>query len=68
MNGLASLGLILILYAAAVFAITVKKPASIWEMKKVLVSRKAIGEKGTVVLFFIIGAVAAGFGVWLLVR
>ena len=68
MNGLALLGLILIVYAVAVVAITVKKPAAVWDIGKVQFYRKRLGEKGTVILFLVIAAIAAGFGIWLLVR
>ncbi len=68
MNGLALLGLILILYSVVVVVLTVKKPKSIWEMGKIKAFIKVLGERGTVILFYIIAAVALGFGVWLLVR
>jgi hypothetical protein len=29
---------------------------------------KLLGDKGTVIMFYIIAAVALGFGIWLLVR
>lgn len=68
MNGLALLGLILILYAVLVVVLAVKKPKSIWEMGKVKLFIKLLGDKGTVVFFYVIAAVALGFGIWLLVR
>jgi len=68
MNGLALLGLSLILYAIAVVVLAVKRPASIWEMGKIRWFRKALGENGTVILFYVIAAVALGFGIWLLAR
>ena len=68
MNGLALLGLILILYAVVVVVLAVKKPKSIWEMGKIKLFIKLLGDKGTLVLFYVIAAVALGFGIWLLVR
>ena len=68
MNGLALLGLILILYAVLVVFIAAKKPKSIWEMGKIKAFRNKLGEKGTVIFFYIWAAIALGFGIWLLVR
>lgn len=68
MNGLALLGLVLVIYAVFVFFIAAKKPKSIWEMKKIQMFINSLGEKGTVIFFYIWGAIALGFGIWLLVR
>jgi hypothetical protein len=68
MNGLALLGLLLIIYAGVVVFMAAKKPPTIWDMGKIKFFRKILGEKGTVVLFYVIAAVAAGFGIWLLVK
>ncbi|NLM76768.1 MAG: hypothetical protein GX173_01600 [Ruminococcaceae bacterium] len=68
MNGLALLGLVLILYAAAVVYIAIKKPASIWDMAKIRLFRKIMGDRGTVVFFLIFAAATLGVGIWLLVH
>lgn len=68
MNGLALLGIILILYAIFVIYITVKKPASIWDMAKIKLFRKALGEKGTVIFFYIFALISAAVGVYLMVK
>ena len=68
MNGLALLGLFLILYAAAILAITIKKPKSIWEMGKIKFFLKLLGDRGTVIFFYVFAAISLGFGIWLLVR
>lgn len=68
MNGLALLGLILILYSILVVFITIKKPKSIWEMGKIKMFIKLLGEKGTIIFFYVFAAIALGFGIWLLVR
>ncbi len=66
MNGWGLLGLLLILYAAAIVYITAKKPENIWDMPKIKLFRKVLGEKGTVIFFYLFAAVALGFGIWLL--
>jgi hypothetical protein len=68
MSGLALLGIFLLVYAVVVVLITVKKPASIWEMKKIQLFIKYLGEKGTVVFFYAWALLAAGIGLWLLIR
>ncbi|QSX08845.1 hypothetical protein J0B03_01805 [Alkalibacter rhizosphaerae] len=67
MKGWALLGLILIVYGIAVIGITVKKPKSIWDMAKIRMFRKVLGEQGTVVFFYIFAAVAIGVGAWLMI-
>ena len=66
MDGWALLGLLLIAYAAFVVYLNIKKPAKIWDMAKIRMFRKLLGEQGTVVFFYIFAAVALGFGIWLL--
>ena len=68
MNGLALLGLFLILYAVVVVVLAVRKPKSICEMGKIQWFIKVLGDKGTVIFFYVFAAVALGFGIWLLVR
>lgn len=68
MNGWALLGLFLILYSVSVFFITFKKPEGIWNMAKIRFFRKILGEKGTVLSFYIIAAIVAVIGIWLLLR
>ncbi len=60
------LGLVLIAYAAFVVYLNVKKPEKIWDMAKIRMFRKVLGEKGTVIMFYVFAAIALGFGVWLL--
>ena len=66
MNGWALLGLFLIIYGAFVFFIAIKKPEAIWKMGKIQAFVKKLGEKGTVIFFFVWGIIALGFGIWLL--
>ena len=68
MDGLALLGLILIAYAGAVIFITVKKPEQIWNMAKIKLFRKMLGDRGTEIFFYLFALAAAGFGVWLLLQ
>ena len=68
MNGLALLGVILVLYAGAVVFIAAKKPEGLWNMAKIRMFRKVLGEGGTVIFFYLFAAVSLGVGVWLLLR
>ncbi len=67
MNWNPLLGLLAIAYALAIVVITVKKPKSIWEMAKIKFFRKMLGEKGTVIFFYVWGALFVGLGIWLFV-
>lgn len=66
MDGLALLGLILLVYAGAVVYITLKKPEGIWNMAKIKMFRKILGEKGTEIFFYLFALVSVGVGIWLL--
>ena len=69
MNGLALLGIFLVLYGVFVFFLTfTKKPQSIWNMGKIQGFVKALGETGAVIFFLVWGAAALGVGIWLRVR
>lgn len=68
MNGIALLGVFLVLYAGAVVFITVKKPEGIWNMAKIRMFRKVLGESGTVIFFYIFAVLCLAVGVWLLLR
>lgn len=68
MNGLALLGIILIIYAAAVVFIALKKPEKIWNMAKIRAFVKVLGEQGTVIFFYVFAAICCGIGVWLLMK
>lgn len=66
MNGWGILGLLMIAYAIGVVALALKKPEKIWDMAKIKLFRKLLGETGTVIFFLIFAAVAAGVGIWFL--
>ncbi len=68
MGGLKLLGIFLLIYAVVVVLIAVKKPESIWKMKKIQLFIRFLGESGTVIFFYAWAALAAGIGIWLLVR
>lgn len=68
MNGLAILGILLIIYSVAVVFITYKKPEPIWEMAKIKMFRKTLGESGTVIFFYILAAIVAIVGIWLMIK
>lgn len=61
------LGIILIIYGIFVLAITVLKPAPIWNMKKIQGFVSALTETGTVIFFAIWGLAAIVIGIVLLV-
>lgn len=68
MNGLALLGIILAIYAVAVFFIALKKPEKVWQMAKIQMFIKILGEKGTVIFFYIFAAICFAAGIWLVVK
>ncbi|NLY37437.1 MAG: hypothetical protein GX046_09415 [Tissierellia bacterium] len=66
MNGKALLGILAFIYAGFVFYVTYKKPPMIWNMAKIKLFKKILGEKGTVVFFYTIGLLAVALGIWLM--
>jgi hypothetical protein len=66
MNGYALLGLLAIIYAVLVVYIAAKKPPKLWEMAKIRMFRKVLGEQGTVVFFYIFALVFVALGIWLI--
>lgn len=68
MGGMKLLGIVLLVYAVIVIILAVKKPASIWKMKKIQLFIKYLGESGTVIFFYAWALMAAGIGLWLLIR
>jgi hypothetical protein len=67
MNWKALLGILLLVYATAVVLIAAKKPEKVWGMTKIKMFIKLMGEKGTVIFFYIFALVCATFGIFLLV-
>lgn len=68
MNGFALLGILAFIYAGLVFFITIKKPDAIWNMAKIKGFRKALGERGTVIFFYIWGLLVVALGIWLMTK
>lgn len=60
-------GIISILYAVFVVVITVMKPGKIWNMKKIEMFKKVLGDKGTEIFFYIWALGFLFLGIWLLV-
>ena len=65
---MAFLGILMVAYAALVVWIAVKKPPKIWGMAKIKLFIKVLGEKGTVIFFYIFALIFAVVGVWLIVK
>ncbi len=61
-------GILAILYAAMVVVIAVLKPEKIWNMKKIEMFKKLLGDKGTEIFFYIWALIFLVLGVWLLAR
>ncbi len=60
------LGLLLIIYAIIVIFSAVAKPAIIWNSFKIRAFIKILGEKGTLILFYVVAGSALLLGVLLL--
>lgn len=67
MNWNALWGVVLLAYAVLVVVLAITKPEAVWKMKKIRTFEKVLGEKGTVIFFYVFAAIAAGFGVWFLI-
>lgn len=68
MDGLALLGILAFVYAGVVFFIAYKKPDKIWNMAKINAFKKILGEKGTIIFFYIWGMLAIILGIWLVTK
>lgn len=68
MDTMALLGILALVYAVAVFFIAFKKPAAIWNMKKIESFKKVLGEKGTVIFFYIWAIAFVALGIWLFTK
>lgn len=68
MNTSALIGILLIVYAVAVVYLTLKKPESIWKMKKIQTFEKILGVKGTEIFFYGFSIAAAALGIWLMTK
>jgi len=66
MNGLALIGILLIVYAAFLVFVAVKKPDKIWHMAKIRMFIKVMGEQGTVIFFYGFAAICLAGGIYLM--
>ena len=64
MNWNALWGTLLVVYAIVVVVLAITKPEPVWKMKKIQTFEKILGEKGTIIFFYIFAAIACGFGLW----
>jgi hypothetical protein len=62
------LGVLAVLYAVAVVVIAVMKPEKIWNMKKIELFKKVLGDKGTEIFFYLWAVGFLFLGIWLLVK
>ena len=67
MNWNPLLGILALAYAGMVVFIAAKKPESRWELAKIKAFRKVLGEKGTVIFFYIWAVLFVGLALWLLI-
>lgn len=67
MNWNPIVGLLAVIYAALVVFIAAKKPTAMWEMGKIKAFRKVLGEKGTVIFFYIWAVLFAAVALWLFI-
>ena len=68
MDGIALLGLLAIIYGAVVIFLAIKKPEKIWSMRKIKAFIKVLGDKGTVIFFYVWAILFIVLGVWLLIK
>jgi len=61
-------GILAVVYAAAVVVIAVVKPEKIWNMKKIELFKKVLGEQGTEIFFYIWALIFLVLGIWLITR
>lgn len=59
-------GILAVLYAAAVVVIAVVKPEKIWNMKKIELFKKVLGDRGTEIFFYVWALMFLVLGVWLI--
>lgn len=65
MNFFPLLGLLALAYAGMVVWIALKKPAKLWDMAKIRGFRKVLGDKGTVIFFYVWAVLFVALGIWL---
>lgn len=68
MNTWALIGILCVVYAAVLVWMAIKQPKAIWEMGKIKLFRKSLGEKGTVIMFYTLAVAFAVLGIWLIMK
>ncbi len=68
MNVMALLGILCLLYSGVVLLIAIKKPPKIWQMGKIQMFVKVLGEQGTVYFFYGFAVLFDILGLWLLLQ
>jgi hypothetical protein len=68
MNTYALLGILALIYAITVIFIAIKKPTKIWNMGKINAFKRILGEKGTIIFFYIWGLLFVALVIWLLTK
>ncbi len=61
-------GILAVIYAVAVVVIAVVKPDKIWNMKKIELFKKVLGDRGTEIFFYIWAVIFLVLGIWLFTR
>ena len=62
------LGILAVIYAVLVVVIAVLKPEKIWNMKKIELFKKVLGDRGTEIFFYIWAVGFVILGVWLFTK
>lgn len=60
------IGIALIVYGALTLYVALAKPEPVWRMRKIQGFVQLLSEKGTVILFVVVGVAALAAGLWLL--
>lgn len=63
-----ALGILALVYAVAVVVIAVLKPEKIWNLKKIEMFKKVLGDRGTEIFFYIWALLFLVLGIWLLTK
>ena len=61
-------GILAVIYSVAVVVIAVVKPAKIWNMKKIELFKKVLGDRGTEIFFYIWAVIFLVLGIWLFTK
>jgi len=62
------LGIVAVIYAVLIVVIAVLKPEKIWNMKKIELFKKVLGDRGTEIFFYICAVGFVILGVWLFTK